>query len=1131
MVNHRWKFAIAAACMAAAATAPRAHAQGATTGAITGLVTTAEGRPLENVQVEIVNRGTGFRNGQLTRSNGRYFVQNLEVGPNYTVTVRLIGYTPQTREAVRVTLSQATRADFTLQTQAAQLSAVTVTASATADAAFSPTRQGSQTVVGDTLIQRIPNLDRNFTSLVRLTPQVTSQTGGFSAAGSNPRLSQVTIDGANQSDRFGLNSSDGQPGGATGGRLVPIDAVKEVQVSLTPTDVRLANFAGVLVNAVTRSGTNTFTGGANYTFRNPSLARDTAFVRTGNLRQQQYGFFLGGPIIRDRLHFFTALELQQREQPNGGPSFSATGAPTDTVAGGGGITRAQVARAQSIAQGFGINAGSPEVLNLETPLMNFIGRVDFRLNDNTRFVLRQLVNRAEQLDFSRNATAFNPDPNQQGLGFRLSSNQIPRENQNYSTVLQAFTNLPRGISNEFSAAYNTIRDQRNPPIRTPEISVSARGLNNANSQITFGTEQFSPVNLLEQSILEITNNVTVPLQAHTLTFGARFESSSILNDFRQRSFGAYKFQSLDSLANRQPVGYSIAYANGPGIVADFGAQVFSAYAQDQWAVAPSFTVTGGLRMDVPRMIDTPADNPNISAGFAAKGIAGVSTTGTPKTRALFSPRLGVNWDVGGRQTLQLRANTGIYTGQPPYILIGNAYANTGRGLAFLNCSGAQTPAFTTDVDALPTACRGGTAPVQGTAGTAGVNLTDPNFRFPQRFVTTAGFDYRLPGEVVFSTEAIYGRDINGIRVRDLNITGPRLVGGQPYTTNTGRILYADTMRTNQTTGSTPITDAVGQRAIVTNGANNVQFNEGAIYLTNQSKAYNYSVTPQLRKRFGGALDLTAAYTYTRAFEVQAFTSDRAISIWRNGREYAGLESSDDVTTSAYELRHRMQFYGTYTAPWKRLPTDVSFEYAGNTGAPITFTAQGDLNGDGFNNNDPIYVPRNATDLNEIRIVRLRNPSAAFNATTNPYEPNAEAAQRFERFISGLDCLNEQRGRIAERNTCRNPWQNLLNVSVRQTLPEVRGNRLSAQLDVFNFGNLLNSDWGVNRGSILSTFPQQQVLIVRSRAAGPNSNEKGTVGYEFDQRLTDANNNPQYYQNQINSLGNVYRMQLTFRYSF
>lgn len=1142
----RWIATGAGLAVMATLAGSTAHAQGATTGAVTGTVTDPTGRPLANVQIQIVNTATGFRTGQLTRENGRYFVQNLEVGRGYTVTARLIGYAPETRGGVVVTLSQATRADFTLRTQATQLTAVVTTANAGTDQAFSPTRQGSQTVVSDTLIQRVPNLDRDFTSLVRLTPQVTNQTGGFSAAGSNPRLSQITIDGANQSDRFSLNSSGGVPGGNSGGRLVPIDAVKEVQVNLTPTDVRLANFAGVLVNAVTRSGTNDWTGGVNYTFRNPSLARDTGFVRTGNLRQAQYGGFLGGPIIKDRLHFFTALELQQREQPNGGPSFGPSAAASDTVAGANGVTFGQVQRVQQIAQQFGFDAGTAQVVPLETPLTNFIGRLDFRLNDNTRFVLRQLVNTAEQVDFSRNAANFNPNPNNQGAGFRLSSNRIPRENQNYSTVFQAFTNLPKGVSNEFSAAYNRINDVRTPPVRTPEINVSVPGTPSTvgaqptNAQITFGTEQFSSVNVLRQGILELTNNVTVPLEDHTLTFGARFENTGILNDFQQRSFGAYKFTSLDSLANRQPSGYSVAYANGPGIAARFSAQIYSAYVQDQWAASPRLTVTGGVRADVPRIVGTPAENASLASAFASQQLEAFTNT-RPRTRVLFSPRIGANWDVRGNQTLQLRANAGLYTGQPPYILVGNAYANTGRGLAFLNCQGAQTPAFTTDITQLPTACAGGTPPVPGAAGTAGINLTDPNFRFPQRFVTTAAFDVRLPADFVFSLEGIYGRDVNGLRVRDLNITGPRLVGGLPYTTNTGRVLYADTIRTGTTTGNVLPNDACFDvntcttRAVVRNGSNNVLFEEGAIYLTNQSRAYNYSFTPTLRKRFGRGLDVTAAYTYTRAFEVQAFTSDRAISVWRNGREYAGLENADDLTTSTYEVRNRVQLYGTYTLPWKRFQTDLSWVYTGNSGSPITFTAFGDLNGDGFNNNDPIYVPRNATDASEIRIGRNVTVPAPTptnpNATTTQFQLDAAAAQRFENFIASQPCLNRQRGRIFERNTCQNPWQNFLDVSVRQSLPTIRGQRLVAQLDVFNFLNLLNSEWGVNRGSILSGFPQQQVLIVRQRQARALGEEKQAVGYEFDSRLTNQAGQPQYFQNFINSIGNVYRMQLTFRYAF
>ena len=412
-----------------------------------------------------------------------------------------------------------------------------------------------------------------------------------------------------------------------------------------------------------------------------------------------------------------------------------------------------------------------------------------------------------------------------------------------------------------------------------------------------------------------------------------------------------------------------------------------------------------------------------------------------------------------------------------------------------------------------------------------MNLNSAHFKYPQRFVGTAGFDYQLPWGVVFTGEAIYGRDVNGLRIRDLNLYGPRLVNGTPYTTNTGRVLYADTIISGGANASNFTVSNNNQRVIVQNGANRVNFNEGAIEVTNQSKAYNWALTPQLRKRFSNGIDITAAYTYNTAEEVQAFTSDRAISNWRNGREYAGLESANDLTTSTYEVRHRVNLYGTITSPWKRFPTDLSFEYVGNSGSPITYTVNGDLNGDGWFANDPMYVPRDATDPSEIRIVRLRNPSAAFNATTNPYELNTEAAQNLDSFISSQECLNKQRGKIMERNSCRNPWQNLFNVSLRQSLPEFSGNRVAVQLDIFNFLNFLNEDWGVNQGAILSSFTQQQALIARNRLPGALENES-LVSYEFDSRLTNPDTQqPQAFQDNVNSINNVYRMQLTFRYSF
>src|SRR5205814_2071194 len=206
--------------------------------------------------------------------------------------------------------------------------------------------------------------------------------------------------------------------------------------------------------------------------------------------------------------------------------------------------------------------------------------------------------------------------------------------------------------------------------------------------------------------------------------------------------------------------------------------------------------TYGLRADIPSFLDKPIQNDTLAAKLdsASAGAFSVRTDARPKTKVLFSPRIGVNFDPTGDQKNQIRGGIGIYTGPPPYILLGNAYANTGLGLVRLSCTAAGTvPAFTVDVSALPKACAGSPVPGPGQAGTVGVNLTDANFKYPQYFGVSAGFDRQLPYNTVLTVEGMYRKAINGVLIRNLNIKGPRQVAGQPYTDRDGRVLYADTI--------------------------------------------------------------------------------------------------------------------------------------------------------------------------------------------------------------------------------------------------------------------------------------------------------------------------------------------------
>lgn len=1103
--------ALAAIGIVGAMLSAHLHAQGVTTGAIGGLVTDSLGNPVGQAQIQIVHKQTGFTAAALTRLNGRYLVPALDPGGPYSVTVRRIGFEPVTRDNVLVSLSQTTLVDFRLTQQAAQIAGVTIAAT-TSD--FSSSRQGVETSLSDSLIVRVPTLTRDITDFVKVAPQVVRPLDGSgpSAAGTYNRFNNFTIDGASQNDRFGLGSSGGTPGGGSGGRIISLDAVKEMQVLLSPSDVRHGNFSGLLLNAVTKSGTNEFHGGGFVAYRDSKFGANVPVIRNSDLDVKQFGFTLGGPLIRNKLHFFIAPEFQQRSQPASGPYVGETANEAGQVS----PDSIQAIR-QALSSLFDIGSGAQ--VSLTNPLTNLFGRIDWQITENNRLVFRQLVNRAEQDNFSRNASSFNTAVGVQSSGFRMASNMYTVQDKNNSSALQLYSYFSGGRSNELIVGYNTIRDERIVPVKVPEISIGVTppGGTAPTASVTVGTEQFSPGNLLTQKIFEAQNNFTMPVGPHTFTFGGRFEHTSIFNNFAQQAFGAWKFANIADLVANKPLNYAYGYSNGGPIAADFGVAQYSAYAQDQWNATPRLALTYGVRVDVPQFLDTPVKNQAIEDRFTAVGINDVRTDVKPKTQLLWSPRIGINYDPTGDRRNQVRAVLGIFTGPPPLIMLGNAYANTGLGLVRLLCGGGSNapPAFTTDINALPTSCAGQPAPAPGQAGTAGINTTDPNFKYPQNVTASFGFDRQLPAGVIFTFEGLYRKAINGVLVVDRNLLDPLEVNGKPITDLNGRVLYfADTLKSS----------AGARRVVASIGTPSVSFSEGVVEVTNQSRDYSWSLSGQLRKRFGQALEIGGSYTYLVSRDLQSLTSDRAISNWRNGAQPSGLLSNLPLAPSYFDRPNRVVVFGNYTFPWKKWTTDFSAYYEGTSGSVLVYTYNGDLNGDGYNANDPIYVPAGPTD-----------PKVQFGSlVSGTFTPNPQMAQDFDNFITSNSCLNDQRGQIMTRNSCRGPWENRMDVSLRQALPTLQGQRLSLQVDILNFLNFLNKDWGQLQLPTLSqSFPQQQVLILRGRSTGPLTQAVPLV--EFDSRVrknSDATaTQAGAFIKRASQEANFYRMLVTLRYSF
>ena len=1017
----RWTLRAVAALATFVVGATSVAAQGITTGAIAGQVTDDAGRPLTDVQIVVRNLQTGFSTGVFTRNDGRYRVQNLEPGGPYTVIARRIGLEAKTEQNQYVPLSQTLTLDFKLRIAAAQIAGVQVIATATPEV-FTPNNQGTKTAVSDTTIQRLPTLTRNLTDFIKLTPQASSSGPGFSGGGMSNRMNNVQIDGATERDVFGLGST-GQPGAEVNSKGVSIEAVKEFQVLLAPFDVRQGNFGGLLLNAITKGGTNDFHGSIFHYFRNQNYGADTPAVRGTKFNRSQTGFSLGGPIIRDKLHFFISPEFTRENTPVTGPYFGQDASFAQKFP----LAPDTVARFEALMQkAGGADYGTAGYSNIKNPLNNAFGRLDYQINDENRLVFRYNYSTGERLrqQNNRGTTAV-----------VYSSNFHNFKNVKNAPVVQLFSNFKSGASNELFIGYNNWYNRRTPLSAFPQIRINNVVGAAGNTSILAGADQFSQGNELDTKTWELTENFTFrPMGNHTITVGTRNEHVWLRNQFTESSYGVWSFRNLDSLNAGNPNTFRKAI-----ILRDDGNVYFTAlqnafYAQDQWAATSRLAITAGLRFDVSTFLDDIPYNAAIDSAYQRR------TDDIPKHSLQFSPRLGFNWDITGDQHNQVRGGVGLFVGTPPYVWLENAYVNSGNIITFLNCTTATTPApaFNVDPSGINT-CRNG----QGSKPIGAVNFLAPDLKFPQPLRGTLAYDRQLPWNLVATLEGLYSKTLNQLFFVNKNIQGP--LGTGPG----GRLLY--TAVVNATTGAPTLRLPP---AVVANGGT-ARFTT-AIDLQNQSKDFAYNLTAQLRRRYLNNWEATVSYTYSRARDVQSFTSSTALSNAQFGRTLSGAQEEPFTTISLFDQPHKFLANITRTFEIKRnWGTDITMYYQGTSGAPHDYIyggsgGAGDLNGDGFQGNDLIYVPNDAHNTTEIQ----------FRATTGTSgQTVAQQQDAFENFIKGSSCLNSQRGKILARNSCRIPFTNVVDLAIRQNIPTLRGERLSLDVDIFNFGNLLNKKWG------------------------------------------------------------------------
>lgn len=1019
----------------------QALAQGVTTGAIAGTVVNPTGAGVESARITVTNRATGFLAAVSTRTDGSYTVAGLEVG-SYSVMVRRIGFESQTLLA-DVSLSLTTRVNFRLIAQATVL-AETRTIGET-ESVINQSRTGAQTTVSDSLLRRLPSLNRNFTDFVALTPQISSSGPGLSGGGTNNRFNNIQIDGATEADIFGLGST-GQPGGQAGGKSIGLESVKEYQVLLSPYDVRQGNFSGALINAVTKSGTNEFHGSVYGITRDQGLTRNQTYIN--DFEQRQYGFTLGGPIVKDKMLFFVNPEFQTRTTPAGGVYVGATGFS---------LSQATVDQFNAAIGRYGLSGGSGDVANNRNPLTNIFARFDFALPRGSQLVLRHNYGQAEDDNLNRSSNAF-----------RLTSNGYAFKSVKNASVAQLRTLFESGAFNELFVSYTTIRDKRAPNVRAPQITVNVGG----GTSIVSGSERFSQGNELDQDIIELTDNFSFAVaNRHRITVGTQNQFLKFRNLFTQASYGVFAFDNLDSLNRGVPNSYTIGVPLSADGAVRFKSAQYAAYVQDDWTFSERLKMTLGLRVDVPTFKDKPPFNQSVLDSV------GRDTRSIPTGNLQFSPRFGFNWDATGDQQNQLRGGVGLFTGRPAFVWLSNAFQNSGSvGVGVLTCGRAVAPVLTTaSAASAPQQCTNGL-----TARAGGeINLLSEDLRFPQNLRGTLGYDRRLGARWIATVEGIYTKGVNNPFYQNIALAGVQGRDGN------GRAIYG--------------TDAL--RPVQKRTDRNQIFD-----VSNQSKDFSYQLTGGIQRKYFNSFEGSAFYTYSHVRDVQSLTSSTAFSQYRFGRPWAGDQSDMTATRSIFEQQHRIVANMTYSFPSR---TDVSMVFFGESGTPYDYVVNGDANGDGITLNDPIYIPKDAADLNEIR----------FQAFTQNGVPVSIADQQraFNSFIDGIDCLSKQRGRLMERNTCDNPWTNTVNVSLRQSLKTFRRQNVSLQLDVINFLNLLNRDWGERPSA---GFGSQSLLTYRTKTGTTLLN--GQSVYTFD---------PTYTQFFANNIASNYQLQLQLRYSF
>ena len=972
-----------------------------TTSSISGVIVDDANIELEGANVVATHIPTGTTYGAVTNQDGRFNMVNMRVGGPYTVSISYIGFNQQDFDNIFLTLGKSETISLAMTPDSQELKDVVVTANASD--VFSSNRTGARTSVGRRQLSTLPSISRSAADYTRLEP--TASNGSF--GGRNDQFNNYSLDGAIFNNPFGLDAAT--PGGQTEAQPISIDAIEQITVSTAPYDVTQAGFTGASVNAVTKSGTNEFTGTVYGFYRNEDMTGSkikgqSIFIPT--LLQSQTGVSVGGPIIKNKLFFFANFEQDTREDlgqswlPNRG-----TGGINESR-----VLESDLMAVQSALSGLGYNTGAYEGFIHEAGSTKGIVKLDWNINDNHRMALiYNFLDASKDKPAHPTALGFR-GPNASILQFQNSGYQINNKLNSYQMELNS--SLSDAVSNKLQVGYSHFDDFRNP-MSSPAPAMTIQDGAGAN-YIVVGHEPFSINNQLDQKVMQLTNNLTYVKGDHTYTLGFSYEKFEFDNSFNLGVYGysddrgyAGAFGAFGSVGdfidavNNGLIGDAIAGAQSTfdansWSLAETNVGQMSFYVQDEWFVNDKFKFTYGVRMDKPLYFDsdekaqdvidgtgdyapgTPYVNPNTGQ------VQLLDNTKMPTDEWVISPRVGFNYDVNGDDTTQLRGGSGLFTGRFPFVWLGNQIGNPNWWFH---------------------------------------QMVDPDYQFPQVWRTNLGIDQDYDNGLTLSLDVSYTKDINGPQVQNWGFKKPS--GSLAGVDNRAMYTANDFVQVD------------------------VPFpvNASAYVFSNSDlgRIWNYSL--KLEKTFDSGLYTSLAYNHLNAKDVNSIEAEITGDAF-DFNPVVGDANAETLSYSKYGDMHRV--IGVASQSWNYGTNDrwgstitTFFEY--KRGGRYSYTYAGDINGDGRGGNDLLYVPT----ISQVMQMNFANPAdaSAYNA-----------------FIEQDEYLNSRRGQYAERYGALSPWTGRWDVRFLQDYRIKRAsgktNVIQFSLDILNFGNLISSDWGL-----------------------------------------------------------------------